>query len=148
MSSNYSPSNDACSINISVINNTSHAFSQADIWRHHGKTVNNPVSSILGNSPETLIATFGKESGYGPLGLLKYTSDDGTALIIYYNNPEVGETTSSTAETNQWFYAILQPPSGKGTSYYLDVSGFTMNLNGSGESEEVMNPVITINLFT
>jgi hypothetical protein len=146
----YSPSSDKCSVNIYVTNNSNQEFSLATPWRHHGKTVNNPSANILANSGQTLIATFGKESGYGPMGMLTYTSSDGTSLIFYYNNPENGEMTTSTSEENQSFYAMIQPPSGSsGTSFYLSIDNFTMNLNGSGypEPETVMNPEVTINII-
>jgi len=153
-SSNYSPSSDSRSVNIYITNSTNQKFSHvqyegdnsnAGVYLNHGKIVNQPYSTIDANSAETLIATFGSKSTYGPQGLLTYKSDDGTILNIYFNNPEPGEITSSTCEINQSFYGMLVPAeANNGTNYYLEITGFTMSISGS-ESDAPMYPVIAIN---
>ena len=142
----YSPYTGRDAINVYVINTTSSTFTLNDDTKsHHGKTVNNPATSIAANSASTLIASFGSDDTYGPLGLFSYSDyPGGTTLTIYYNNPEENEITTATAEINQWFYAMLQPPQGSDTTYYVDISGFTMSVYGNGDDNGAMNPVITI----
>ncbi len=151
--SNYKPSTDARSVNIYIDNQTGQKFSHvqysgddanAGVYLHHGKIVNQPYSTIEPNSGQTLIATFGSKSTYGPQGILTYQSSDGTTLNIYFNNPEPGQITTSTCEINQSFYGMLVPAEqNNGTVYYLEISGFTMNISGC-TSDSPINPVITI----
>lgn len=151
--SNYNPSSDARSVNIYIDNQTKQNFNHVKysgddenggLYLHHGKIVNDPYSTIKSGSGQTLIATFGSKDTYGPQGLLTYKSDDGTILNIYFNNPEPGEVTTSTCELNQSFYGMLVPADGSnGTSYYLEITGFTMYTDGN-MSDDAMYPVITI----
>lgn len=156
-SSNYSPSDDSRSINIYITNSTKQKFSHveyqgddsnAGVYLHHGKIVNQPYSTIEANTGQTLIATFGSKSTYGPQGILTYQSTDGTTLNIYFNNPEPGEFTTSTCEINQSFYGMLVPAdANSGTNYYLEITGFTMYIGGN-TSDDPMYPVITISTNT
>ncbi len=139
----YTASTKKDSINIYVINNTGTPYTGPSYWRHHGKTIN-PAVDIPGDSTQTLIASYGKDSGYGPLGTLTYGLESNVQMIIYWNNPESGEgkLTLSKAESYcQWLYVFLQPPDGQSTNYYVDVTNFEPDwYDGT-----VMNPVITIN---
>ncbi len=146
------PSTKKNAVNIYVINQTATQYSPV-LQEFYGKSLGSTPLGIPGNDSKTLIASFEGNGGKGPCGYIKYGLTGETQMYFYFNNPEGDEALGDCKALKcQWFYVYLQPAngssessgsSGKGTTYYVDISGFTPNTMGGSDSD-VLNPVVTI----
>lgn len=107
----------------------------------HGTPEHGPNNITNATTPQEAFK-LKKRTGFdGVTGYIGYNLEDKSKLYLMFNNPYSHK--GSGFKGNQWFYAVIQPPTSAYSLYYAHVSGAGID-PVSPESDDTLDVTVTI----
>ena len=128
-------------VKCTVTNTTSHSLDYDSKHLSHGKS-RHSAETVPANTTDFRAFEFEKDDVFnGVTGHVNYNLADGSKLIFMFNNPYTHSGSGYTG--NMWFYACIQPPSGKASAYYVEVDKTRIDWQYP-ESHEKIEATVTL----